>query len=134
MRMRGLFIALAVVLVFASDVRLQGLAQARTAKLAIPISKGWRFRQADQTAWYSANVPGCVHTDLLNNKLIDDPFYRDNEKKLQWIGKSDWVYQTTFVVAPDLLKHDRIEVVFEGLDTYANVSLNEQPLLETDNM
>ncbi len=57
---------------------------------------GWQFREAGKDKWYPANVPGCVHTDLLNNKLIDDPFYRDNEKKLQWIGKSDWEYQTTF--------------------------------------
>ena len=62
----------------------------------MPLLTGWQFREAGKDNWYSASVPGCVHTDLLNNKLIDDPFYRDNEKKLQWIGKTDWEYQTTF--------------------------------------
>ena len=79
-------------------------------------------------------MPGCVHTDLLNNKLIEDPFYRDNERRLQWIGKTDWEYQTTFNVTPEILARNNIELVFEGLDTYANVSLNGEALLNADNM
>src|SRR4029078_729019 len=77
---------------------------------------------------------GCVHTDMLNNKLIGDPFYRDTEQKLQWIGKTDWEYQTTFKVGPDLLKRDQIELVFEGLDTYADVFMNDVSLLAAENM
>jgi len=84
--------------------------------------------------WYRASVPGCVHTDLLNNKLIDDPFYRDNEKNLQWIGKTDWEYRTTFNVTAELLDRTNVELVFEGLDTYASVFLNDELLLDTDNM
>src|SRR6185369_2870690 len=70
----------------------------------------------------------------LNNKLIEDPFYRDNEQRLQWIGKTEWEYQTTFKIAPDVLRHANIDLVFEGLDTYANVFLNDESLLNTDNM
>jgi len=84
--------------------------------------------------WHNATVPGCVHTDLLANKLIDDPFYRDNEKKQQWIGKTDWEYKTTFRVTPQTLARENVELVFEGLDTYANVFLNEQEVLKADNM
>jgi beta-mannosidase len=84
--------------------------------------------------WHNATVPGCVHTDLLANKLIDDPFYRDNEKKQQWIGKTDWEYQTTFRITPQTLARENVELVFEGLDTYANVFLNEQLVLKADNM
>ena len=100
----------------------------------IAIATGWQFREAGKDTWYSATVPGCVHTDLLNNKLIDDPFYRDNEQKQQWIGKTDWEYQTTFSVTPGILVRDNIDLVFEGLDTYANVFLNDASLLNADNM
>src|SRR5882724_7589310 len=100
----------------------------------IAIATGWQFREVGKDGWRPATVPGCVHTDLLNNKLIDDPFYRDNEQKLQWIGKTDWEYQTTFSVTPEILARDNIDLVFEGLDTYANVFLNDQSLLNTDNM
>ena len=100
----------------------------------MPLLTGWQFREAGKDNWYSASVPGCVHTDLLNNKLIDDPFYRDNEKKLQWIGKTDWEYQTTFKLTAEMLKRANLELVFEGLDTYSNVFLNDQLLISTDNM
>ncbi|MDX6403935.1 MAG: beta-mannosidase [Blastocatellia bacterium] len=102
--------------------------------ITIPVHTGWQFREAGKDKWYPASVPGCVHTDLLTNKLIDDPFYRDNEKKLQWIGKTDWEYQTTFNVTAEMLGRTNLELVFEGLDTYANVFLNEEPLISTDNM
>ncbi|HKO62248.1 MAG TPA: glycoside hydrolase family 2 TIM barrel-domain containing protein, partial [Pyrinomonadaceae bacterium] len=103
-------------------------------RITIPVQSGWQFREAGKPAWYPATVPGCVHTDLLNNKLIEDPFYRDNEKKVQWIGKTDWEYQTSFDMAPEILARDKIDLIFEGLDTYANVFLNNKALLNTDNM
>ena len=103
-------------------------------RITLSVKTGWQFREVGKEAWHPATVPGCVHTDLLNNKLIEDPFYRDNEQKQQWIGKTDWEYQTTINVTPELLKHDRIDLVFEGLDTYANVFLNDSSLLDTDNM
>ncbi len=102
--------------------------------LKIAIATGWQFHEVGKDDWHAATVPGCVHTDLLNNKLIDDPFYRDNEQKLQWIGKTDWEYQTTFSVGPEILQRGNIDLVFEGLDTYANVFLNGESLLNTDNM
>src|SRR5256885_7171293 len=104
------------------------------SKIRRPLLTGWQFREAGKDKWYPATVPGCVHTDLLNNKLIDDPFYRDNEKKLQWIGKTDWEYQTTFNLTAEMLKRSNLELVFEGLDTYSNVFLNDQLLKATDNM
>src|SRR6267154_90588 len=104
------------------------------SKIRMPVVTGGQFREAGKDKWSPASVPGCVHTDLLNNKLIDDPFYRDNEKKLQWIGKTDWEYQTTFNVTAEMLGRTNLELVFEGLDTYANVFLNDEPLIGTDNM
>ena len=98
------------------------------------IHSGWQFREVGKTDWHNATVPGCVHTDLLANKLIEDPFYRDNEKKQQWIGKTDWEYQTTFKVTSQTLAREHVELVFEGLDTYAQVYLNDQLLLKADNM
>src|SRR6267142_7217408 len=112
-----------------TSLRPQGV-----SKIKIPVQSGWQFRELGKDTWYSAIVPGCVHTDLLSNKLIDDPFYRDNEKKLQWIGKTDWEYQTTINVDPGILEHDNIELVFEGHDTYANIFLNNESLLNADNM
>ena len=98
------------------------------------LNSGWQFREVGKPDWRPAAVPGCVHTDLLANRLIDDPFYRDNERKQQWIGKTGWEYRTTFSAGADILHADRIELVFDGLDTYAEVYLNDTLLLKTDNM
>ncbi|RZL01359.1 MAG: hypothetical protein EOO62_23370, partial [Hymenobacter sp.] len=99
-----------------------------------PILQGWRFHQAGKDNWQPATVPGCVHTDLLATKQIPDPLYRDNELQLQWIGKVDWDYETTFDVAPATLRRQHLELVFKGLDTYADVTLNGTAILHTDNM
>ncbi len=71
-----------------------------------------------------ATVPGCVHTDLLAAALIPDPYYGENEVALQWIGENDWRYRCAFTVPAELLAHERLELVCEGLDTVATVELN----------
>ncbi len=109
-------------------------------KQVIPLNSGWEFRQIAEAAgagvpvWRPAQVPGDVHLDLLRNKLIPDPFYRDNEAKLQWIENADWEYRATMQAPPDLLSHKNIELVLEGLDAYAEVYVNEKLVLTADNM
>jgi beta-mannosidase len=103
-------------------------------KSSLVLNNNWQFRQVGTAKWNAATVPGEVHTDLLNNKLIPDPFYRDNEKKLTWIEKKNWEYKTAFSVNPTTLKFKQTELVFDGLDTYATVYLNKQLVLKTDNM
>lgn len=98
------------------------------------LNKGWRFRQARLNNWYPATVPGVVHTDLLDNKIIEDPFLRLNERGLQWIDKEDWIYETTFDLTSDMLSENNIEVIFKGLDTYADVYLNDKKIIEANNM
>jgi beta-mannosidase len=117
---------------------------AETVKQIISLDSSWEFSQrADATGtllkekdsdWRPAEVPGCVHLDLLHNKLIPDPFYRDNEAKLQWIENADWEYRSTIDATTAMLGHRRIELVFEGLDTYAEVWLNDKQVLIADNM
>jgi len=102
--------------------------------LAFEVKDGWKFKQADAKDWHPAVVPGDVHTDLLTNKLIEDPFYRLNERKLQWIDKTDWEYETTFMLSAEYSKKDNIELDFKGLDTYADVFLNGKKILTADNM
>ena len=101
--------------------------------LEMEISKDWTFSQENAQKWNPATVPGCVHTDLLNNHLIKDPFFRLNEKELQWIGKTGWIYKTTFDVNEAILAKNKLELVFEGLDTYADVYLNGEKIIIADN-
>ncbi|WP_372754478.1 glycoside hydrolase family 2 protein [Mariniflexile sp.] len=98
------------------------------------IDSNWQFKSVEDTLWLKANVPGSVHTDLIANGIIEDPFYRLNEKKQQWIDKKDWVYATNFNIKDRVLKKDNIELEFKGLDTYANIYINDSLILITENM
>ncbi|KRD47567.1 hypothetical protein ASE27_04540 [Oerskovia sp. Root918] len=78
-----------------------------------------------------ATVPGTVHTDLVTAGIVPDPYLDDNEHVLAWIGRCDWEYRTTFEWSPD--GHERHDLVADGLDTVAAVSLNGYLLAETAN-
>ena len=94
----------------------------------------WSFRKKTTANWLSAKVPGTVHTDLSANKIIQNPFFGDNEKQLQWIENEDWEYQTTFSISNEEIKSENCILQFEGLDTYADVFLNDKKILMADNM
>ncbi len=94
----------------------------------------WSFSAVDTLHFYSAKIPGTIHTDLFENKLIPDPFEGCNEKQLQWIGNQDWVYRTSFNVDSEVFDNQQVSIVFEGLDTYASVSLNGHLLFSSNNM
>ncbi len=95
---------------------------------------GWKFRRAGTKEWFPAKVPGVVHLDLMRNNLIADPFMKDNESKLQWIGDVGWEYMKTFQYEENKFAWRHIDLVANGLDTYANVYLNDSLILVADNM
>jgi beta-mannosidase len=98
------------------------------------ILENWTFSDATLKEPLKANVPGTVHTDLLGNKIIPDPYFGTNEHDLQWIGEKDWIYQTTFSPDKKLLNQKEVWLVLDGLDTYADVFLNGALILQADNM
>jgi beta-mannosidase len=102
--------------------------------LSINLNGLWQFRQQGQEGWTKAVVPGLVQSDMLRAGLIEDPFYGKNEEKIGWIELMNWEYERDFVVDAEMLKQDVVELVFEGLDTYAEVRINGQLMLSSDNM
>ena len=100
----------------------------------LPLDGAWQMRQARGHQTYPAIVPGTVHTDLMAAGVIDDPFMGFGERAVQWVDKEDWIYTRTFDVPDSLLAHMRAELCFDGLDTYADVTLNGTRILQADNM
>lgn len=98
------------------------------------LNNSWVFRNADSVIWRQAQVPGVVHLDLHQNNLIGEPFFRDNEVHQQWIDKKDWEYSLNFIVSDEIISKEKIQLIFYGLDTYADVYLNDSLLLFADNM
>jgi beta-mannosidase len=97
------------------------------------IHSNWEFKSSDSNDWKSASVPGNVFTDLLDHKLIPDPFIKTNEEKVQWVATKNWEYKTIFNISEEELQKEFIELTFEGLDTYAKVFVNNQLLATTNN-
>ncbi len=79
-------------------------------------------------------VPGTVHTDLLNAGIIPEPFSDDNETKLSWIAECDWIYETRFNLSKSIKGKNNLHLVFEGIDTIAEAELNGRKILDAQNM
>ena len=100
----------------------------------VELNSNWEFKSENDKEYLPASVPGTVHLDLLANGKIDDPFFRLNEHQLQWIDKLDWEYRTSFDVNDFHFDYEVIELDFFGLDTYADVFLNDSLIYSFDNM
>ncbi|MGA8044612.1 MAG: glycoside hydrolase family 2 TIM barrel-domain containing protein, partial [Terracidiphilus sp.] len=117
-----------------------GTVAAHAQNTVLELNHGWQFRQilvtpeAAEAGWQPATVPGDVHLDLLANKRISDPFYRDNEARLQWIEEESWEYKDTVDITPALMARTSIDLVFDGLDAEAQVFVNGAQVLNADNM
>ncbi|WP_045744024.1 glycoside hydrolase family 2 protein [Actinoplanes rectilineatus] len=108
--------------------------------LKIELHEGWTVRavggRVPETiagAVLPAAVPGTVHVDLLAAGLIDDPYRGVNESALTWFHRSAWRYETVLTAAP-AEPGERVDLVFDGLDTVATVELDGAELGRTANM
>ena len=100
----------------------------------IDLGGTWQLQKVGERTSIAAQVPGDVYNALLAAKKIPDPYYRDNENELQWIGESDWLFRRTFQVPAALLNAERVLLRCEGLDTFATVRINGKKIAATDNM
>lgn len=124
----GLFLSSLRILILLFTISVQA------QNISVDLNSNWRFRKTGDAEWMNATVPGTIHTDLLFNKKIPHPFYGDNEQRLQWIDTCEWEYDAWFNINDSVLQRNHCELIFEGLDTYAKVFLNNQLLLSADNM
>ncbi len=106
----------------------------------MPLTGEWQFKAVDDTLWLPATVPGCVHTDLMAANLIPDPYDRANEAAVQWVAQRTWEYRKQFNADSLRKQFKNIELVFDGIDTHAEILLNGEklpattPSGNTDNM
>lgn len=85
----------------------------------------WQMRELGSTAWQEAVVPGTVYTDLLRNGKMEDPFWKDNEDKICALMEKDYEYRCRFTLLPGMLKNHKVVLHFDGLDTLADIYVNQ---------
>ncbi|MBN1385005.1 MAG: glycoside hydrolase family 2 protein [Elusimicrobia bacterium] len=98
------------------------------------LNGSWQFRKNKENNWERAVVPGCIQMDLMALGKLPDPFFGTNE--IQFIGMEadEWSYRKTFIIEKEELSYSQIKLVFEGIDTFCDVYLNDKHLGRTENM
>lgn len=94
----------------------------------------WTLRDAERSQSVPAVVPGSTYADLLRAGKIPDPFYGDNNAKVQWVAEKSWDYERTFEASESLLASRHVDLICAGLDTLATIFLNGQQVGRADNM
>ncbi len=99
----------------------------------LDLTGDWTLTRLANGLAYPAAVPGTVHEDLLRAGAIDDPFWRDNELSLQWVGQEAWAFERSFDAPAELVGRRRVVLRCHGLDTVATVEVNGRPVGQADN-
>lgn len=93
----------------------------------------WKLRKIGDEKWIdSVNFPNSIHRILWDKKIIDNPYKGENEKSLKWIEESDWESEVEFETFGSWQYHKH-EIVFESLEPYVRVFLNDSFLFESNN-
>jgi beta-mannosidase len=98
------------------------------------LNNGWQFTEGGGNNWKGAKVPGCFQMDLMARGKLPDLFYRMNEQKFIDLESLDWDYKNEFILNKEDFSFSQINLVFEGLDTFADIYLNDKHLGRTENM
>ncbi|KAM6429747.1 beta-mannosidase [Rhynochetos jubatus] len=94
----------------------------------------WRLGNGNGSVVLRGEVPGCVHTALHRQGLVQDPYYRFNDVMYRWVSLDNWTYSRTFKTPFGVRKWQKVNLVFEGVDTVAQILINNITLGRTDNM
>ena len=127
MKIRNLLFMTALVTLFSC-------AEKRSNPMIQNLNESWNVTTDTLNINMEVDVPSVIIADMYENGLIPHPYYGDVEPQLHWIPQREWVYTMNFDAEDNIMKEDVIELVFDGLDTYADVWLNGEHLFYADNM
>lgn len=103
-------------------------------EISLSLNGEWSLASSDASKRLSAELPGDVHSALIKNGIIPDPYMGNNEELVQWVGKSDWVYSREFSVTPEMLKYNSVFLDLTEVDTFARIFINGKLVGDTENM
>ncbi|KAM4834229.1 beta-mannosidase [Thomomys bottae] len=107
---------------------------AAAAGSSVSLNGDWRVRSENGSLQLRGSVPGCVHSALIRQRLIQDPYYRFNDLNYRWISLENWIYSKEFKIPFNTSQWQKVNLVFEGIDTVAEILFNNVTLGKTDNM
>ncbi|XP_047466185.1 beta-mannosidase [Mugil cephalus] len=102
--------------------------------LTLSLDGKWSLSNSNGSVSLFAEIPGCVHSALQQQGIIQDPYFRFNDLSYRWIALDNWTYTTTFTSSAQMRVKQKVLLIFDGVDTVASVSLNGIVVGKTDNM
>ena len=117
-----------------TEVKLDGLWRFKGYKGLDGQEQGAHTTNCPLEGWLLAEAPLTAHTNLMDNKLIPDPFKGCNEREVQWVNENEWWYRKEIELTEELVDRDVVELYFGGLDTFATIWVNDQKVGEANNM
>lgn len=100
----------------------------------ITLNGTWNWCDMESKEWHKGTVPGTVLTDMMDGGLIEDPYWRTNEYETRELSRRDYRYEREFEVPESFFREEEQCLVFEGLDTIADIYLNDELLLAVNDM
>jgi len=108
------------------------------------LTGNWEFKEFPQSArtikdldkpdWQKCSVPSSIFNCLITADKIKKTEIEANPENFTWVSKKPWIFRKYFETPQQLLECDRIDLVFDGLDTIATIWLNGKLLTKTNNM
>lgn len=100
----------------------------------IVLDTGWFMREYGTQEWLSADFPCTVYSTLLKHNKMQDPYDRMEEFNARELMNQDYEFQTNFHVTMEIMQRQSISLVCYGLDTIADVYLNDRKIGSANNM
>jgi len=94
----------------------------------------WQLINKDRAINITTDVPSSVFETLIEQEIIQDPFYGVNEHSIKWVYESDWYYEKEFEINTDFLAHKNIMIRFKGIDTIGEIYLNDKLIGSSNDM
>ena len=106
----------------------------------ILLNDNWRMKVLGENVYHipeefvETQVPGSVYSTFLEHGLMPDPYYRDNELQALKLMDNDFIFEKDFEVSAEMLQADSVLLCFDGVDTLADIFLNDELIGQAYNM
>lgn len=78
------------------------------------------------------NIPYDIHSSLIDNNIIEDPYFKTNEIDIQWVGQNDWIIQRNFFLNKEI-EYKNAYLKLSNIDTVATLHINGKKVFSFDN-
>lgn len=102
------------------------------------VPEAWQLIQGERveekSGWIEAEVPGCIHYDLMRAGKLSNPYAStENAVKAAWVAESEWTYQSEVYLEEADIREKQIVLRVYGIDTYSDIYVNGHKVGSTAN-